>query len=77
MIWRYGTIRENRLPMSCPLSETSWKKGKRLFRKRYYGILVAKWFDNSVVCFATNQYGINPVANVRRYSQKEKKIHTS
>ncbi|XP_018571101.1 piggyBac transposable element-derived protein 3-like [Anoplophora glabripennis] len=73
-----GTIRENRLPKSCPLSDKKLlgKKDRGYFENTISetdGILVAKWVDNSVVCIATNQYGIHPVTNVRRYSQKEKK----
>lgn len=73
-----GTIRENRLPRSCPLSDKKLlgKKERGYFENtisKTDGILIAKWVDNSVVCIATNQYGVNPVTNVRRYSQKEKK----
>lgn len=73
-----GTIRENRLPKNCPLAD---KKDLLKKERGYYensisktdGILVTKWVDNSVVCTATNEHGVNPVTSVRRYSQKEKK----
>ena len=38
------------------------------------GLLVAKWFDNSIVHVASNYAGINPVGSVKRWS-KTAKLH--
>lgn len=73
-----GTIRENRIPRNCPLpNKTTLKKKERGYFVssicKEDGVLLAKWVDNSVVCVASNTFGINPLSNAKRYSQKEKK----
>ena len=74
-----GTIRENRIPKDCILSE------KRTLGKGYArghhesvisrddGILVAKWVDNGVVAIASNCHGTEPVRCVKRWSHKDRK----
>ncbi|KAI4455536.1 transposase is4 [Holotrichia oblita] len=37
------------------------------------GVLVSEWVDNSVVCVGSTIHGTNPVTNVKRYSQKDKR----
>lgn len=73
-----GTIRENRLPGACPLmSKAEMKQTERGYYEHKIcqedGILVCRWHDNGVVSIASNAYGINPVAKVKRYSQAQKK----
>ncbi|KAJ8927752.1 hypothetical protein NQ314_019756 [Rhamnusium bicolor] len=75
-----GIIRENRLPRSCPLlgKKELQKKDRGYFENtisKTDAVVVAKWVDNSVVSIATNKYGVNPVTNVKRYSQKEKNTY--
>ncbi|KAK9744400.1 Transposase IS4 [Popillia japonica] len=71
------TIRANRIPKSCPLTE------KRVFSKKVretyesvidgdHGILSARWLDNGIVSIASTCYGIIPIANVKRYCQSQK-----
>lgn len=72
------TVRENRLPKNCPLSsKRDLSKKQRGYHESILnqtdGVIVTKWVDNSVVCVASTVHGTNPVANVKRYSQKEKK----
>lgn len=73
-----GTLREDRIPKSCPL--TSKKEIKDMPRGYFEhalckedGILVCKWHDNGVVSLATNCHGVEPVSQVKRYSVEQKK----
>lgn len=73
-----GTIRENRIPRNCPLAKkASLQKKDRGYMtsviSRDDGVAVVKWVDNAVVCVASNTFGLHPISNARRYSQKEKK----
>ncbi|KAK9752886.1 Transposase IS4 [Popillia japonica] len=38
------------------------------------GIIVTKWLDNNVLSVASTCHGVNPTAQVKRFSQKEKRI---
>lgn len=38
------------------------------------GILFVRWMANSVVTAGSTLHGINPIANVKRYSQADKKV---
>ncbi|CAH1988473.1 unnamed protein product [Acanthoscelides obtectus] len=73
-----GTLRENRLS-DCPLEKSS------LFKKKSRGSfdylleenqnnIVCKWNDNSVVTIASNITSPFPTQQVKRFSQKEKKM---
>lgn len=73
-----GTIRENRLPKTCPL--TSKKIMSKQTRGSHEsiidktdGIIVVRWVDNSTVTVASSCFGIEPIVNVRRFSQAEKR----
>lgn len=77
-----GTIRENRLPNSCPLKQK--KNEKRDTKKMGRGYMtgksvdgldihVTKWVDNSVVSMASTVYGMKPVTKALRYSSEEQK----
>lgn len=74
-----GTIRENRLPKSCPLKQK--KKETAKLGRGYMisksidveGIHLTKWVDNAVVSVASTVYGKDPTATVQRYSSIEKK----
>lgn len=73
-----GTIRENRLPNSCPL-----KQKKKITKKLGRGYMAGKsvhgshlhltnWVDNSVVSVASTVYGMNPITKALRYSAEQK-----
>lgn len=70
-----GTIRENRIPSSCPLPD------KKEFKKEARGksisskvqgttIRVTKWMDNAVVTMASSCNGIELKAKAPRYSKQ-------
>lgn len=70
-------MRENRIT-SCPLSNCKALKKTARGTLEYTfeptaNILISKWNDNSVVTMVTNAASVFPLANVTRYSQKEKK----
>lgn len=74
-----GTLRENRFPKDCPLTEK--KAMSKLERGTFEsaiskdeGIIVARWMDNAVVTVASTSCGIQPVTMVKRYSKSQKKI---
>lgn len=75
-----GTIRENRIPKSCPLLNKKYML-KQKKRGEYTssldkedGIIVVKWVDNNVVTAASTCYGVSPITNVKRFSRAEKKV---
>lgn len=74
-----GTVRENRVPQSCPLP--SKKVIERVPRGTYNsiidrtnGIIYVRWMDNSVVSVASTYVGVQPLGTVRWYSQAQKKF---
>ncbi|XP_049313796.1 piggyBac transposable element-derived protein 3-like [Bactrocera dorsalis] len=74
-----GTIRENRLPKSCPIEHKKILKNKERghiesTKLKEANIFLTKWNDNAVVSIASTTYGANPVTNAVRYSQKQKKF---
>lgn len=74
-----GTLRENRLPNSCPLKQKKKETAKLgrgyMASKSIKGsdIHVTKWVDNSVVSVASTVYGMNPITKAQRYSAVEHK----
>lgn len=73
-----GTLRENRIPKSCPLSskKTMDKKDRGSYESiidRNDGIIIVRWVDNKTVTVASTCFGVEPISNVRRYSQAAKK----
>lgn len=40
------------------------------------GIILVKWMDNNVVTVASTCHGVNPLSQVKRYSQAEKKNYS-
>ncbi|KAF2903608.1 hypothetical protein ILUMI_02579 [Ignelater luminosus] len=73
-----GTIRDNRIPKNCPLlSKIAMKKKSRgeydYVLDRTNGILLVRWVDNNIVSLASIKYGIQPLCEVKRYSQAQKK----
>lgn len=74
-----GTLRENRLPNSCPLKQKKKETAKLgrgyMASKSVQGsdIHVTKWVDNSVVSVASTVYGMSPVTKALRYSAVEQK----
>ncbi|KAJ8959938.1 hypothetical protein NQ314_006141 [Rhamnusium bicolor] len=74
-----GTVRDNKVPKECPLkTKAQMKKQPRgtidSCIARDLGIIFVKWVDNNVVTVASTSYGVEPLSNVKRYSQSEKKI---
>nr|CAH7751981.1 unnamed protein product [Callosobruchus chinensis] len=74
-----GTIRENRLPKSCPI------KSADKLRKEQRGSLdfassvnneltVCKWHDNNIVSIFSNNMKVLPTTQIKRFSRKEKKV---
>lgn len=78
--WCTGTIRENFLPKGIPLplkktlQKSSIRGEHHSVIDRVTGILFARWADNNIVTVASTCHGIEPLSQVKRYSQKEKKI---
>jgi len=73
-----GTIRENRISKSCPITgKNQFQKKKRgeyeHIIEKNDGILLVRWMDNSVVTIASTNAGVQPEGTVKRYCQKEKK----
>lgn len=73
-----GTVRDNRLPKNIPLptKKTMAKRTRGSYDSiidKNDGIIIVRWVDNSVVTVASTCFGLEPVANVRRFSQAEKK----
>ncbi|KAG5873081.1 hypothetical protein JTB14_010497 [Gonioctena quinquepunctata] len=75
-----GTIRENRIPMSSPLTKKKYFQ-KQSNRGDYCfiideddGVIVVKWVDNNVVAAASTCHGTNPTTSVKRFSRVEKKM---
>ncbi|KAF2880858.1 hypothetical protein ILUMI_25313, partial [Ignelater luminosus] len=71
-----GTVRENRLPRSPLVDSKQFRKedcGSYDFKKiSDQNIIVVKWNDNSLVPLCSNYAGIEPIHNVKRYSQKKR-----
>lgn len=73
-----GTIRENRLPKNCPITDVkAMKKSNRghfdYAATRDRTIIVARWMDNSVVTVASTVHAVFPLSNAQRYSAAQKK----
>lgn len=74
-----GTMRVNRIPSDCPLTD---KKTFKKFNRGHMesiiskdnGAILVRWNDNAVVTMASTSYGVNPLSLVKRYSRAEKKI---
>ena len=63
---------------SCPTKTDSAlkKEGRGSFSKgidEFTGVTIVKWHDNNVVNVGSNIFTVNPIADVERYSQSEKK----
>lgn len=75
-----GTIRENRIPKTCILPQKSVmsktkKRGDIMSAvDKEDGIILVKWVDNNIVTAASTCHGVNPISQVKRYSQAGKKI---
>lgn len=72
-----GTMRENRIPSSCPLPEKKKMKKSRghmqSIQMKGTDIRVVKWIDNSPVCIGSTCFGMQPVSNASRYSKEAQK----
>lgn len=71
------TMREDRIP-KCPLENSAImkKRGRGTLdykTEKDKNIIIAKWNDNSIVTVASNVCGVQPMQQVKRYSQHEKK----
>lgn len=74
-----GTIRENRIPKKCSLmsSQEMKKKPRGCFdfvSSQCKEIIICKWHDNNIVNIASNTIKVYPTSQVKRFSQKEKKM---
>lgn len=78
--WCTGTMRENFVPKGIPLpvkktlQKSSIRGEHHSVIDRTTGIIFARWADNNIVTVASTCHGVEPVSQVRRYSQKERKI---
>lgn len=73
-----GTIRENRIPRSCPITDQKSMKGRpRGAMSVVYDtknkIALTRWKDNSVVTIASTLAAEHPLQKASRWSAKEKK----
>ncbi|KAJ4438323.1 hypothetical protein ANN_14265 [Periplaneta americana] len=79
-----STMRENRIPKSCPLSQKpelkkklrgyiTFVKMKDSSSSSNIDIHVTKWVDNAVVTIASTSYGKNPVSKLQWYSKDQRK----
>lgn len=72
-----GTMRENRIVASCPItSKQKFKKKKRgtfeVAKMADTGIRVTQWVDNSSVIIASTCFGAEPTSTAVRYSKEAK-----
>jgi len=77
-----GTIRDNRIPKSCPISKNSMSKERGEYKStisREDGLIVVRWVDNSVVSMSSNCHGTEPVSVdcCQTIFSTTKKIHPS
>ena len=73
-----GTIRDNRIPKSCPLKSTNeMKKCQRgaldVVVDSIHKVLLVRWKDNATVTVVSNISPVYPLENASRWSAKEKK----
>jgi len=66
-----GTIRQNRVPKNCPLSDKKQfsKKERGSFEtalKKNIGILLVRWIDNAAMTMAFTNVGTENITSVRR-----------
>ncbi|KAI5715666.1 hypothetical protein M8J77_020281 [Diaphorina citri] len=74
-----GTLRENRVPKTCPLTEKKlfMKKPRGIYEtavNKKEGLLYCRWMDNSAVTTLSTDVGASGGKMVTRYS-KESKAH--
>lgn len=72
-----GTIRENRIPVSCPLVHKKELKSENRgysesITMKSTGIHLVKWKDNNVVCMLSSSFGENPKSMAQRYSREKR-----
>lgn len=74
-----GTMRENKLPKNCPMSN------QKIMQKKEKGesksaieknseVFFARWKDNRVVTIGSTVHGITTQSKIKRYSKTQKKI---
>lgn len=73
-----GTIRQNRIPKNCPLTDKSnfLKKNRGYFEtaiEKQDGLLYLRWMDNAVVTMISSSCGAQNIGQVNRFSQKVKR----
>lgn len=73
-----GTIRENRIPKSCPIPKKDVLKSERrghfaTMKMDETEIRLTKWVDNNVVAIASTLVGSQPVSHTYRYSRADRK----
>ncbi|XP_037124085.1 piggyBac transposable element-derived protein 3-like [Syngnathus acus] len=73
-----GTIRENRIPRSCPITDQKAMKRKlrgavSVVYDTANKIALTRWKDNAVVTIASTLAAEHPLQKVSRWSRKEKK----
>jgi len=74
-----GTIRENRLPKNCPMSNQKIMQKKERGEsesaiEKNSGVFFARWKDNGVVTIGSTVHGVTPQSKTKRYSKTQKKI---
>jgi hypothetical protein len=74
-----GTMRENRMPKECPMSNQNcmMKKNRGEIEsaiEKNSGTFFARWKDNGVVTIGSTIHGINPLSKTKRYSKAQKKV---
>ena len=71
-----GTIRQNRIPKSCPVMDNKAMKKKLRSSLDYAStgqVVIVKWKDNQVVSIASTAHDAAPLSSTSRYSRDEQK----
>ncbi|XP_068232196.1 piggyBac transposable element-derived protein 2-like [Palaemon carinicauda] len=73
-----GTIRDNRIPETCPINSTNEMKNVPRgdtddVVDNIHKILLVRWKDNAVVSVVSNISPVYPLESVSRWSAKDKK----
>ena len=71
-----GTIRQNRIPKSCPVLDNKAMKKKPSGSHDYAStgqVVIVKWKDNQVVSIASTAHDVAPLSSTSRYSREERK----
>jgi len=75
-----GTIRDNRISKSCPISKNSMCKELGEYKStisREDGLIIDRWVHNLVVSMSSNIHGTGPVSKIQTVFSTTKKMYSS